>query len=66
MAAIGFTRSSVSMRVIATNDRNPLPERKSKVRRYWLAANYSVAILIATIGWFWLIAWIQIDLISPV
>jgi hypothetical protein len=65
MDAIGFTRSSVGTRVIATNDRNPSPERKSKVLRYWLAANYSVAILIATIGWFWLIAWIAMHLNSP-
>jgi hypothetical protein len=65
MDAVGFTKSSVSTRVIATNDQNPSPERKSNVRRRWLAANYSVAILIATIGWFWLIAWIAMHLFSP-
>jgi hypothetical protein len=36
---------------------------KGKVRRYWMATNYYVAIVIAMIGWLWLIAWIVMHLI---
>jgi hypothetical protein len=28
------------------------------MRRYWMIANYLVAITLAKIGWIWLIAWI--------
>jgi hypothetical protein len=28
------------------------------MRRYWLIANYLIAITLAMIGWIWLIVWI--------
>jgi hypothetical protein len=36
---------------------------KGKIRSYWMATNYYVAIAIATIGWLWLIAWIAMQMI---
>jgi hypothetical protein len=36
---------------------------KGKMRRYSLAATYYVAIILATIGWLWLIAWIAMQLV---
>jgi hypothetical protein len=33
------------------------------MRQTWMKANYLVAIAAATIGWFWLIAWMAIQLI---
>jgi hypothetical protein len=33
------------------------------VRRYWLTANYLIALTLAMIGWLWLIVWIARQLI---
>jgi hypothetical protein len=37
--------------------------RRDDIRRYWMIANYLVAITLAMIGWLWLIAWIAMQLI---
>jgi hypothetical protein len=34
------------------------PMRRDDMRRYWMSANYLIAITLAMIGWLWLIAWI--------
>jgi len=33
------------------------------MRHYWMAANYLVAITLATIGWLWFIGWCALRLI---
>jgi hypothetical protein len=35
----------------------------SAMRQTWMKANYFVAIVVATIGWLWLIVWIARQLI---
>jgi hypothetical protein len=37
--------------------------RRDDMRRYWMIANYLVAIALAMIGWLWLIAWIARQLV---
>jgi hypothetical protein len=37
--------------------------QRAEMRRYWLTANYLVAITLAMIGWLWLIAWVAMQLI---
>jgi hypothetical protein len=32
--------------------------RRDDLRRYWMIANYLIAIALAMIGWLWLIAWV--------
>jgi hypothetical protein len=37
--------------------------RRGNVRRYWIAANYFVAVALAMMGWLWLIVWMARRLI---
>jgi hypothetical protein len=31
---------------------------RANARRYWMNTNYLAAILLATLGWIWLIVWV--------
>jgi hypothetical protein len=60
---MGQSRQAIIFRLAALFASKIILILKVKMRRYWLAAIYYVAIALATIGWLWLIAWIAMQLI---
>jgi hypothetical protein len=46
------------MKLLRKRDHVGAFTRGSDVRRYWMMATYIMSVLIATIGWLWLIVWL--------
>jgi hypothetical protein len=57
---------AIIFRLAALSDWQDHFMRSDNVRRYWMLANYLAAIVLATIGWIWLMVWIAKRLIYPV